>query len=298
MPDLTDLRVLLDVVERGSISAAARRLGLAQSTVSRRVARLERELGVALLTRQEGRTVPTAAGRQALGFAAGTVAAYDQLAATLRSTGPGLRGRLRIMSSTAPATFLPALLAGFRQRHPDVRFEVEVADTAAVTGAVAGQRADLGCCGAPPQDARLRHVAIAADEIVLVVPRSHPAAAAGRLELADLAAAQVVRREAGSATQARLRAALAARGLDLDALACAVTVDTAGAVVDAVRAGLGIGAVSRTALSHVDDVVGVTLDGVDLHRELWLVWRAADAGREPLASFVAAVRAAANDRRG
>jgi DNA-binding transcriptional LysR family regulator len=101
------LRTFLAVAEAGSISAAADRLGYVQSSVSEQVRRLERDLGVSLLTRTSTGVSPTAAGRRLMPAAERVLAALDDLR---RSTSGS--GRLRVGSvDTLAVQWLPAVIA-------------------------------------------------------------------------------------------------------------------------------------------------------------------------------------------
>src|SRR5579863_3257718 len=109
------LRVLTEVVGRGSFSAAAEALDYTQSAVSQAIARLEAETGAALVVRDRRGVRATAAGATLLKHAeailAQVQAAEDDLAAVL-----GLRGgRLRIASfPSAGSTLIPQAVAAFR----------------------------------------------------------------------------------------------------------------------------------------------------------------------------------------
>ena len=293
MLGIYDLRVLLVAAQTGSLSAAARQLGISQSTASRRVARVEKELGVRVFGREGRHATPTADGRRVLTFAETVVAEYARLQADLEAASPPVRGTIRIVTSTAPAAMMAELLAGFRDRHPDVSFDISVADSGAVDLALVENRAHVGFSGRHTRDQRLQHLAITVDEIVFIVPRAHPAAAIGSLTLEDLQRERLVRRRDGSGTESTVRDALGVHRVDLDELCCAVRVSSAEAVVDAVRAGLGIGAVSRNARGHGDGVVGVHLQDVDLTRPLWVVWLAAATQLEHVARFLKYVHEAA-----
>lgn len=113
--DLNEAAVFVKVVETGSFSAAARLLGLPTSTVSTRVARLERRLGVTLLQRTTRRLSLTDAGRLYHQHAAtGLAHMLDAEAAVTEATGEP-RGLLRV---TAPADIGDDLLADLvRQMH-------------------------------------------------------------------------------------------------------------------------------------------------------------------------------------
>jgi DNA-binding transcriptional LysR family regulator len=125
MLSLVRLRVLAEVINRGSFSEAADALSYTQSAVSQAVARLERETGARLVVRDRRRVRPTAAGATLLQHAdaifAQVQAAEDELAALL-----GLRaGRLRVASfPSAGATLMPEAVATFRRRHPHVELSL------------------------------------------------------------------------------------------------------------------------------------------------------------------------------
>src|SRR5436305_4648079 len=121
MLSLRRLRVLQEVVRRGSFSAAADALSYTQSAVSQAIARLEAETGATLVVRDRRGIRPTAAGATLATHAEaifGQVeAAEADLAAVLGVRG----GRLRVASfPSAGATMMPLAVATFRHRHPDV----------------------------------------------------------------------------------------------------------------------------------------------------------------------------------
>lgn len=118
--DTEDLRTFVDVADAGGVSPAARRLGLAKSIVSRRLARLEADLGVQLLARSTRGAVLTEAGEAFRDYAARIAAEVDVARETVLPEGE-LRGRLRI---SAPLTFGPThiapALAEMARRHPEL----------------------------------------------------------------------------------------------------------------------------------------------------------------------------------
>lgn len=115
------LRVLSEVVTRGSFSAAAEGLSYTQSAVSQAVARLEAETGTALVVRDRAGVRPTAAGAVLLEHAETILAQIEAAEAELEAL-LGLRGgRLRMASfPSAGATLMPQAIATFRSRYPDI----------------------------------------------------------------------------------------------------------------------------------------------------------------------------------
>jgi DNA-binding transcriptional LysR family regulator len=107
MLDVDDLQTFVEVADAGGVSSAARRLGVSKSIVSRRLFRLETELGIQLLARTTRGAALTEAGVTFREHAARVCAEIDTARETILPAGD-LRGRLRI---AAPLTFGPTHLA-------------------------------------------------------------------------------------------------------------------------------------------------------------------------------------------
>lgn len=118
-------RSLLGVLREGSLSGAARALGIAQPTVGRHVAALEAALGLALFTRSQTGLIPTEAALVLRGHAQAmesTAAALERVAA---SYGDGVRGVVRVTASEVIGIeVLPPVVASLRERHPDLKVEL------------------------------------------------------------------------------------------------------------------------------------------------------------------------------
>ncbi len=118
--DIEELRTFVEVADAGGVSPAARRLGISKSIVSRRLMRLETELGVQLLARNTRGAALTEAGTTFRGYAAKACAEIDIARETILPAGE-LRGRLRIAMplSIGPTHFAPVLSEMARQ-HPQL----------------------------------------------------------------------------------------------------------------------------------------------------------------------------------
>ncbi|USX25097.1 LysR family transcriptional regulator [Oxalobacteraceae bacterium OTU3CINTB1] len=126
--DIEELRTFVEVADAGGISAAALRLGVAKSIVSRRLNRLEEELGVQLLSRNTRGAALTEAGAAFRQSADKICAEIDMAKETIAPAGD-LRGRLRI---AAPLTFGPThfapVLAEMARRHPRLQIHTCYSD--------------------------------------------------------------------------------------------------------------------------------------------------------------------------
>jgi DNA-binding transcriptional LysR family regulator len=122
-------RSFLGVLNHGSLSGAARALGVAQPTIGRHVAALEKSLGLALFTRSQTGFLPTEAGQSLRMYAESlqsTVAALERAAA---SQGSGVRGSVRITASDVIGVeVLPPIVARLRDQYPDLAVELALTD--------------------------------------------------------------------------------------------------------------------------------------------------------------------------
>ena len=122
-------RSLLAVLDEGSLSGAARTLGVAQPTVGRHIASLEKSLKLALFTRSQTGLMPTEAALALRTYAesmSNTAAALERAAA---SQGSGVRGTVRITASDVIGVeVLPPIIAGLRDEHPELVVELVLTD--------------------------------------------------------------------------------------------------------------------------------------------------------------------------
>src|ERR1700747_975884 len=121
MLSLGRLKVLTEVVSKGSFSAAAESLSYTQSAVSQAIARLEAETGATLIVRDRSGVRPTAAGAKLVEHAEGIFARIEAAEAELAAMLGVRAGHLSVASfPSAGATLMPLAIATFRERHPDV----------------------------------------------------------------------------------------------------------------------------------------------------------------------------------
>ncbi len=189
--ELRQLEVFLAVVETGTISAAARRLGAAQSAVSTVVRALEEDLGAVLFTRTSRRAVPTDAGRALLPQARRVLAGVGEARAVVREAGDGPSGPLAVgVVTTMQPVDLPRLLHRFTAAHPRVSVSMRVVADGSrglLRALVEGELdvAFLSWPFRPPGRVELRP--LVRTSFRLLLPRAHPLASPSPLDLADLA---------------------------------------------------------------------------------------------------------------
>ncbi|WP_293759937.1 LysR family transcriptional regulator [uncultured Aquitalea sp.] len=174
------LQAFSTAVETGSFSAAARRLGKSQSTISEAIANLEIDLGVELFNRAGRQPALTSAGQQLLAQARQVLQASDGLNRLASLLGGGLEPRLTLaLSETFQSAPFEAVIRRFDEQFPELELECLVAEKEDVIDLIQTDRAQLGFVSAlPAYPAGIGHRRLReASRSLVYVARHHPLAA-------------------------------------------------------------------------------------------------------------------------
>ena len=285
------LRHFVAVARTEHVTRAAHELGVPQPTLSRSIARLEADLGVALFART-GRVLRlTRAGRVLQGHAE---RALDEIASGLLAiAGEASADRGRVAFGflhTLGGWTVPQLLREFRADHPGVRFELVQRANDVLLDLLRAGTLDLCLTSPLPDDAALGAQPLHDQPLHLVVPADHPFAGRRRLRLADAADEQFVGLERGyglrTTTDAWCRSAgfvprLAFEGEEIDTLR------------GLVAAGLGVALLPPGVHDRTEGVVEVEVDEPRTQRTIGLVWRREPWPPPAVAAFRSVVLASA-----
>lgn len=184
--DLTDLRLYVNIVDGGSVTAGARASHLSPGSASARLATLEASLGQRLLERGRGPVRPTVPGIALLGHARDVLAQVELLHAGmqryLREDGATIR---MLCNTSSGSELLPALLPAWLASRPGVSVDIEERTSEDIVALVGAGDWQLGIiCDAV--DARgLQSVPLGHDPLVAVAPAGHPLAQRADLCFAD-----------------------------------------------------------------------------------------------------------------
>jgi DNA-binding transcriptional LysR family regulator len=177
--DLTDLKLFINVVEAGSITAGAERMHLAVAAASTRIRNMELELGTALLNRDRQGVQPTPAGRTLLHHARLILQQAERMRGELSEYADGLKGHIRLLSNTNALTeFLPEPLSNFLAAHPHVNIDLEERLSDEIVAAIADGKADIGIVAGTEDVSGLEVFPFRVDRFVLVTSPLHPLAKA------------------------------------------------------------------------------------------------------------------------
>ena len=197
MHDLRRLRAFHAVAESGSFSAAANKLGYAQSVVSHHVAALEREFGLTLVNRATRPVSVTDAGARLLRHTAGVLGQVTAAEDELRAIAGLQSGTLRVGAFlSACNSFVPAALARFDAAHPEVEVRLAQLEEPEALRRLRSGDLDLAVVwrlwqpadrGDHRRDEAFEQVHLADDPYRVVLPATHPLGRRRELRLADLA---------------------------------------------------------------------------------------------------------------
>lgn len=243
---LDQLRIFIEVAERGHVTRAAEALGMSQSAASTAIATLESCYQIRLFDRVGRGIQLTEAGRIFLREARAVLDRASMARLALQDLAGGPAGPVAIAASQTIATYwLPRRLAAFHAVHPRVRLNVLIRNTHEVENAVVDGEVNIGLVEGPTQHPALVREPIDQDRIVLVVASDRlplPLDASGRL---NLRAINWVIREAGSGTRRGLEDLAAREGLSFDDLNIFLVLPSNEAVREAIEAGAGATIISR-----------------------------------------------------
>ncbi|TPG57380.1 LysR family transcriptional regulator [Roseomonas nepalensis] len=202
-PSLRQLRTFLSVVQTGGVTAAAQMLGLTQPAASQQLRELERAMGVRLLERVSGRSVPTAAGRALIEPARRAQAAVEDARAVTAAHRQGEVGRVRLgTGATACIHLLPRVLDRLHDQMPGLEVIIATGNTRDILQRVEEGDLDVALVTLPAALGRsLTSTRITTDPLVALLPESMMFPGRPSLTAADLERLPLILYEAEANTR-------------------------------------------------------------------------------------------------
>lgn len=286
LPSTHDLEAFVAAIEAGTMGGAAEALDLTQSAVTKRVARLEAQLGVVLLERGRYGVRPTGPGGALYPEARRALETLRSATELLRAERSARHETLRITAShTVGEYLLPDWLATHRRTGAAFHATMRIANSPAVLEAVREGDADLGFVEHGGDATGLETLVVGRDELVAVVSAQHRWASRTTIAVKELVGEPYITREPASGTRTVAEDALAKAGVRLEPALEAQSLETVKRSV----AGGGFSLLSPLAVAHEVDAGSLAtrrVRGVDLRRELRAVRRRTrttvpGAGAEP-----------------
>ncbi|MDR3420211.1 MAG: LysR family transcriptional regulator [Xanthobacteraceae bacterium] len=264
-PHWDELRTFGEVARDGSLSGAARRLGLTQPTVGRHIDALEAALGVTLFTRSPRGLTPTPAALALGPPVEAMAAAAAALARAASGEAAADRGAVRVTASDViGCEVLPPILAAFRAEHPGIAIELALTNR---TEDLARRDADIAVRMVRPTQSGLVARRIGAARIGLYAHRRYLARFGEPRSIADLASHCLI----GFDRDDRTFRAAGEMGRRLKREDFGFRSDHDLAQLAALRAGIGIGGCQDNIARRTPELVAVLPNALQYALEVWLV---------------------------
>ena len=265
------LRTFIEVARLEHLGRAADALQSDQSTVSRKIARLEHEVGVPLFERI-GRSIRlTKAGRRFVGRAERILSEMRDAVAEAAGTVSAETGEVHLgFLHTVGARWLPERLARFLDQYPGVRFILEEGTSSEVVAGLLDGRFDLGILGPPPPNTpEIEVVPLFRERISVVVPLQHRLVGQAAITLRDVAGEPLILPRSRTGLRRVIDDAFARQGLTEHV---AYEGDDFAIVQGLVEAGLGISLLPMPLPSPSTRVVVIPLRDPPIARTMAIAW--------------------------
>lgn len=283
---IKQLRAFVAVANTRSLAQASAQLHISQPALSVAIRNLESAAGGPLFSRDSRQLALTPEGRQFLARAEQLLHSWDKSLDELQQRFRLRQGQLSLAAIPAFAlNRLPALLARFHGRHPDINITLEDIVMERVVQAVLEGRAELGISFRPEDLSGLEFIPLGRDRFLAVLPPKHPLAEKKSLRWAELAGEPFVAMNRGSAVRRWTDEAFAQTGRDLRLLCEANQLATIGQLV---RAGLGVSAVPSLCEAQMRDcgLVCLPLNAPAVNQQMGILLRSRGALSAPASAFL------------
>ena len=257
----SELKAFFMVARLGSITLAAKKLGLSQPTVTTQIRNLESSYGVELFHRGGRRLALSDDGARLLPMVKTLLQQEADIEFFLRNSGLG-QGALRV-AATAPYYILD-LVKIFRERLPQVEVSVEIGNSQQVLEMLEDYRVDVAASSQLLEDSRLVRRILGTDPLVVAVHRSHPLASRESVPLAALAGHCLLMREQGSTTRKLTEQMLDDAGVKIGAL---LEIGSRESIREAVLRNIGVSIIARHEVPHNSELRVLTLEGAPVMHE-------------------------------
>lgn len=278
---LAALKAFDATARAGSITIAARQLGLRQPTVSAHILRLEADYGVELFFRKGRRLLLTEFGSALLEHTRRVFSAEEDALSMLTAAKTHYSGTLNL-HAIGPYNITPIIKA-YRSHYPGVQITVTVGDSQSITQRILDYQGDIGLVLNEITDPQIVCQPYREQELVVFASTSHPLASAQEISLADLMNQDFVMREEGSGTRKAFEESLKSKGIRIKT---SVEMRSREAVREAVAQGLGLGVVADRAYLPGPGLVKLKVKGFSAKTRTRLICRTERKSSPLIAQFL------------
>lgn len=242
------LKVFITVADKKNFSKAAKALNLTQPAISFQIQTLEQYYQTMLFDRVNRHVKLTEAGELLLEYALSMNDLQSQLERKMQQLTGHVKGTLMIGASrTVGEYIMPYIICAFKNEYTDVDITLEIYNTKHVEELVLSNHLDVGLVESQVKHDELMFQSILEDELVVVVPITHPWAERDEVTLDELAGEPFIIREPGSGSRLVFEQALIDAEFDVESLNIIMEIGNITAIKSAIISGLGISVMSKWA---------------------------------------------------
>lgn len=296
--DLGQLEVFLTVTREGKFSRAAEKLHRTQSAVSQSIHKLEGDIGEPLFDRSSRDGQLTDAGRVLQEYAERLLNLRNDATGALAELRELHRGKLAIAANEFTVLYLLPVLAEFRRLHPMIRIMVHRSLGSHIPGDVLRHNSELGVLTYDPDEPQLHSIVVYLDELIFVVPPTHPLAAEGHVSIRQLGAESFVAHIVPSPYREKVIQAFKRHKTPLH---MDIELPTLQAIKRFVAMGNGVALLPEISVENElarGELVRIPVRELRLHRKLRLVYRKAASISHAARAFLKVAEAVSTKRRG
>jgi len=296
--DLAQLEVFLAVAREGRFSRAAEKLYRTQSAVSQSIRKLEDELNEPLFDRSSREGILTDAGRVLQEYAERLLNLRGDAHEALVELRELQKGKLAIAANEFTALYLLPVLAEFRRLHPMIRITVRRSLGSHIPDDVLRHSAELGVLTYDPQEPQLRSTVVYLDELIFVVPPSHPLARAQQVSIRQLGAESFVAHNVASPYREKVIQAFKRHKTPLH---MDIELPTLQAIKRFVAMGNGVALLPEISVENElarGELMRIPVRELRLHRQLRLIYRKSANLSHAARAFLEVAESIAHERRG
>jgi DNA-binding transcriptional LysR family regulator len=248
MVTFNQLRIFLAVARREHMTKASEDINLSQSAVSMAVSDLEEKLKGPLFERTGRNLKLNDRGRLLQREASKILHQADDMVSLFTNDAGELHGDLKVgASSTIGNYLLPGIIGRFKERHPQVRIDLEIANTEQIESRLLDLTLDLGLTEGPVQHEDISSSNWLTDRLVVIAAPGYFDEKKSKLTVDELKQVKWIMREKGSGTRDVFERAIQSHAESIDIF---LTFGHTEAVKQAVMAGLGVGCLSLYTVSR------------------------------------------------
>jgi len=244
---IRQLQIFQKVAEKLSFTKAAKSLHLSQPAVSMQVKQLEDICGLPLFETIGKSVSLTEAGTEVLRIGRQVLANLAEMEEILAALSGVETGTLNLAVPETAHQFMTLVLAEFRKAHPNIRFNLLIANRQGLLDHLQDNTTDLVVMGQPPKNAGLKSIGFMDNPLVVIASPNHPLNKKKNIPLSELVKHEFVVREAGSGTRLAMQ-----RFFNENKVSLISTTEVTNneAIKHSVAAGLGLGIVSLHTLQQ------------------------------------------------